>query len=121
MCDAEGTGANKTTDCVVWQCHRDSRRGTLTDIYLTASHVLCTALHPEGVEPSTEQLQAAGWPADVHLVGKDILRFHAVYWPGMLMSAGLPTPKKIFAHGFLVQPSTFRAVLSTHGVIACAT
>ena len=38
----------------------------------------------------------------MHFVGKDILRFHAVYWPGMLMSAGLPIPKKIFAHGFLV-------------------
>jgi len=40
------------------------------------------------------------WPADLHLVGKDILRFHAVYWPAFLMSAGLPLPKKIFAHGW---------------------
>ncbi len=40
------------------------------------------------------------WPADVHLVGKDILRFHAVYWPAFLLSAGLPLPKKIFAHGW---------------------
>lgn len=40
------------------------------------------------------------WPADVHLIGKDILRFHAVYWPTFLMSAGLPLPKKIFAHGW---------------------
>jgi methionyl-tRNA synthetase len=40
------------------------------------------------------------WPADVHLVGKDILRFHTVYWPIFLMSAGLPIPKKIFAHGW---------------------
>ncbi|MGA1846378.1 methionine--tRNA ligase [Deferribacter abyssi] len=40
------------------------------------------------------------WPADVHLVGKDILRFHTVYWPTMLMSAGLPLPKKVFAHGW---------------------
>jgi len=41
------------------------------------------------------------WPADVHLVGKDILRFHAVYWPAFLMSAGMPLPKKVFAHGWL--------------------
>ncbi len=40
------------------------------------------------------------WPADVHVVGKDILRFHAVYWPAFLMSAGIPTPKSIFAHGW---------------------
>lgn len=43
---------------------------------------------------------AAFWPADVHLIGKDILRFHAVYWPTFLMAAGLPLPKKIFAHGW---------------------
>jgi methionyl-tRNA synthetase len=40
------------------------------------------------------------WPADVHVVGKDILRFHAVYWPAFLMSAGLETPKRVFAHGW---------------------
>jgi len=40
------------------------------------------------------------WPADVHLIGKDILRFHAVYWPTFLMAAGLPLPKKVFAHGW---------------------
>jgi len=40
------------------------------------------------------------WPADVHIVGKDILRFHAVYWPAFLMSAGLEIPKKVFAHGW---------------------
>jgi len=40
------------------------------------------------------------WPADVHLIGKDILRFHAVYWPCMLMAAGLPLPKRVFAHGW---------------------
>jgi methionyl-tRNA synthetase len=42
------------------------------------------------------------WPADVHLVGKEIIRFHAVYWPAFLMAAGLDLPKKIFAHGHLL-------------------
>ncbi len=42
------------------------------------------------------------WPASVHLVGKDILRFHAVIWPAMLMAAGLPLPEKVFAHGWLL-------------------
>ncbi|MFD1694244.1 methionine--tRNA ligase [Roseibium aestuarii] len=41
------------------------------------------------------------WPADAHIIGKDIIRFHAVYWPAFLMSAGLPLPKRVFAHGFL--------------------
>ncbi len=41
------------------------------------------------------------WPADVHVIGKDIIRFHAVYWPAFLMSAGLPLPKRVYAHGFL--------------------
>ncbi|HBH25959.1 MAG TPA: methionine--tRNA ligase [Rhodospirillaceae bacterium] len=41
------------------------------------------------------------WPADVHVIGKDIIRFHAVYWPAFLMAAGLPLPRGIFAHGHL--------------------
>src|ERR1700681_157292 len=41
------------------------------------------------------------WPADVHIIGKDIIRFHAVYWPAFLLSAGIPLPKRVFAHGFL--------------------
>jgi methionyl-tRNA synthetase len=42
------------------------------------------------------------WPADLHLIGKEIVRFHAVFWPAFLMAAGLPLPKKIFAHGWLL-------------------
>jgi methionyl-tRNA synthetase len=42
------------------------------------------------------------WPADVHIIGKDIVRFHAVYWPAFLMSAKLPLPKQVFGHGFLL-------------------
>jgi methionyl-tRNA synthetase len=41
------------------------------------------------------------WPADLHVIGKDIVRFHAVYWPAFLMSAGLAIPDRVFAHGFL--------------------
>jgi methionyl-tRNA synthetase len=41
------------------------------------------------------------WPADLHVIGKDIVRFHAVYWPAFLMSAGVAVPKRIFSHGFL--------------------
>ena len=42
------------------------------------------------------------WPADLHLIGKDIVRFHTVYWPAFLMSANLPLPKKVFGHGFIL-------------------
>jgi methionyl-tRNA synthetase len=42
------------------------------------------------------------WPADVHIIGKDIIRFHAVYWPAFLMSAGLALPKRVFGHGFVL-------------------
>jgi len=41
------------------------------------------------------------WPADLHVIGKDIVRFHAVYWPAFLMSAGLELPRRVFSHGFL--------------------
>ncbi len=46
---------------------------------------------------------ARGWPAQLHVIGKDILRFHAVYWPAMLLSAGLPLPERVFGHGFLTR------------------
>tara|TARA_B110000503_G_scaffold58032_1_gene92841 strand:+ start:3025 stop:4467 length:1443 start_codon:yes stop_codon:yes gene_type:complete len=42
------------------------------------------------------------WPADIHIIGKDILRFHAVYWPAFLMAAEIPLPKKIFGHGWIL-------------------
>ena len=51
--------------------------------------------------PDTEgELYRTFWPADFHVVGKDILRFHAVYWPAFLMSAGLEPPRRVFAHGW---------------------
>ena len=52
--------------------------------------------------PDREGEFARYWPADVHLIGKDIVRFHAVYWPAFLMSAGLPLPKQVFGHGFIL-------------------
>ena len=52
---------------------------------------------------SLEESILNGWPADIHLIGKDILRFHAVYWPAMLLSAGMKVPKKVFGHGFLTR------------------
>lgn len=59
-------------------------------------------LEPED-EPTLENALAKWWPINLHLTGKDILRFHAVYWPALLMSAGLPLPDAIFSHGFLTK------------------
>ena len=42
------------------------------------------------------------WPASVHVIGKDILRFHAIYWPAFLLAAKIPVPKKIFGHGWIL-------------------
>jgi methionyl-tRNA synthetase len=60
--------------------------------YLTATELLTDPKSP----------RAHYWPADLHVIGKDIVRFHAVYWPAFLMSAGLPLPKRIFGHGFVL-------------------
>jgi len=49
-----------------------------------------------------QDLTATFWPADVHLIAKDILRFHAVYWPALLMAANLDLPRKLFVHGYLL-------------------
>ena len=52
--------------------------------------------------PNHEAAEASFWPADLHLIGKDIVRFHAVYWPAFLMSANMALPKSVFGHGFLL-------------------
>jgi methionyl-tRNA synthetase len=50
--------------------------------------------------PDADAPRAAFWPADVHMVGKDIIRFHAVYWPAFLMAAGIPVPRRVAANGW---------------------
>jgi len=62
-----------------------------------------TALLDDGGTVDLDRLASVGWPAQMHVIGKDILRFHAVYWPAMLMSAGLPVPARVFGHGFLTR------------------
>ena len=52
--------------------------------------------------PDDTELWRRFWPADVHLIGKDVVRFHAVYWPAFLMSAGIALPKEVYGHGFLL-------------------
>ena len=50
----------------------------------------------------SDKLYKSFWPADIHLIGKDILRFHAVYWPAFLLAADLPPPKRIYGHGWIL-------------------
>ncbi len=61
-----------------------------------------TAVGLDADDPAERERFARTWPADVHLVGKDILRFHAAIWPAMLMAADLPLPRQVFAHGWLL-------------------
>jgi methionyl-tRNA synthetase len=53
-------------------------------------------------QPVGESLTDTFWPADVHLIAKDILRFHTVYWPALLMAAGIELPRRVFVHGYLL-------------------
>ncbi len=62
-----------------------------------------TALLEPDQTPTLDNALATWWPINLHLIGKDILRFHAVYWPAMLMSAHLPIPHQVFGHGFLTK------------------
>ncbi|HUF76060.1 MAG TPA: methionine--tRNA ligase [Longimicrobiales bacterium] len=72
--------------------------------YLTASG----AVHPwaPAGEQGFEDVSDSWWPADLHLVGKDIITTHAVYWPTLLMAVGLPVPRQILAHGWWVVGET---------------
>lgn len=68
-------------------------------VWIDALSNYITAL---GYGSDNQELYERYWPADVHLVGKEIVRFHTIYWPIMLMALGLPLPKKVFGHGWLL-------------------
>lgn len=70
--------------------------------YITIPAALGDAavLKATGSQPSTLNSQPVLWPADLHVIGKDIVKFHAVYWPIMLKAAGLPLPKQLLVHGW---------------------
>ena len=69
-------------------------------VWLDALSNYVSALGWPGNEADQAGLFARFWPADLHMVGKDIVRFHSVYWPAFLMAAGLEPPKRVFAHGW---------------------
>ncbi len=72
--------------------------------YLTASGAIDPGKPPE--QQGFDDVEGSWWPADLHLIGKDILTTHAVYWPTLLMGAGLPLPRRILAHGWWVVGET---------------
>lgn len=79
-----------------WGIPTPGDEGHIIYVWFDALANYITAL---GYPEATENLEKF-WPVDVHLIGKDILRFHTVYWPTFLLSAGLPLPKRVFAHGW---------------------
>ena len=76
--------------------------GHVTYVWFDALINYITAIGYGSDDPEKQAMFEHYWPADVHFVGKDIIRFHCTIWPAMLMATGLPLPKKVFAHGFLL-------------------
>lgn len=76
--------------------------GDPTQTMYVWSDALVNYISALGFGGSDEDKFKKFWPADAHVIGKDIFRFHTIIWPGMLMSAGLPLPKTIYVHGFIV-------------------
>jgi methionyl-tRNA synthetase len=71
-------------------------------VWLDALANYLTAIGFGSDDPADQQKLARYWPADVHMIGKEIVRFHCVYWPAFLLAADLPLPKSIIAHGWLL-------------------
>lgn len=84
-----------------WGIPVDFDPGHVVYVWIDAlsNYITFLGYHPD--EPATEEFSTY-WPADIHLIGKDILRFHTIYWPIMLMALGLPLPKKIFGHPWVL-------------------
>lgn len=85
-----------------WGIPVEFDKGHVVYVWIDALSNYITALGYENGEP---QLMEKYWPADVHLIGKDILRFHTIYWPIMLMALDLPLPNQVFGHGWLMLDS----------------
>ncbi|SHE39102.1 methionine--tRNA ligase [Alkalibacter saccharofermentans] len=82
-----------------WGVPVDFDPGHVVYVWIDALSNYITAL---GYLNDRPQLMEKFWPADVHLIGKDILRFHTIYWPIMLMALDLPLPKQVFGHGWIL-------------------
>ena len=82
-----------------WGILVDFDPGHVVYVWVDALFNYCTAL---GLDNDRYHDFDKYWPADYHIVGKEIVRFHSIIWPAMLMSVGLPLPKHVYGHGWLV-------------------
>src|SRR6185369_13810629 len=71
-------------------------------VWLDALSNYCTAVGLGSKDEAEQKKFERYWPAEVHMIGKEIIRFHCVYWPAFLLAAGLPLPKSVVAHGWLL-------------------
>ena len=84
---------------ITWGINVPSRKDHIIYVWLDALTNYLSALD----YPNTESDKYKSfWPASVHIIGKDILRFHAVYWPAFLLAADLPLPKTVYGHGWIL-------------------
>ena len=85
-----------------WGIPVDFDPGHVVYVWIDALSNYITGLGYD-VDGDSDELYGRYWPADLHLIGKDILRFHTIYWPIMLMALGQPLPKQVFGHPWLIQ------------------
>ena len=82
-----------------WGIKVPSNKNHVIYVWLDALTNYISALNYPKIK---DDLYKSYWPADLHMIGKDILRFHAVYWPAFLLAADLPTPKRVYGHGWIL-------------------
>ncbi len=95
----EDISVSRTKESVQWGIGVDGDDSQTIYVWIDALSNYITAIGYDTENPS-EQFKTL-WPADVHVIGKDIIKFHSIYWIAILMSLGLPLPKTIFAHGWI--------------------
>lgn len=99
--DAEDISFSRPTTSLKWGIPVPNDPEQIMYVWADALTNYISALGYADNPPAERNNYKKFWPADIHLIGKDILRFHAIYWPAMLMSANLPLPKSICVHGFV--------------------
>jgi methionyl-tRNA synthetase len=95
--EAEDISFSRTKDALPWGIPVPNDEDHVMYVWCDALSNYITGI---GYEQEGEQFKSA-WPADIHVIGKDILKFHAAFWPAMLLSAKIELPKELFVHGFL--------------------